>query len=213
MCNKLFHFIVFCSLTGLSIQDIQAKKKPIKTPEPKTIEWAESNATVNKFRNGDTLIFAASEAAWVQACSNKQAAYCIYENNDSIGRTIGYLYNWYAITDTRSLAPKGWKIPNEQDWKTFKNQIYNSDSTIVIDSPIGEIDEIYAKNGLTIQYGGDRSHTGEFKNLGSHMAWWSIDAPTYNSWTNHGFGGYSGVDTDENQGKCVGLYVRFIKDK
>ena len=65
MCNKLFHFIVFCFLTGLSIQDIQAKKKPIKTPEPKTIEWAESNATVIKFRNGDTLIFAASEAAWV----------------------------------------------------------------------------------------------------------------------------------------------------
>lgn len=196
-------------ILALNVTSTYAKKKPTI---PK-IEWANANASVIKFRNGDTILYANSTASWQQACANKQAAYCKYENNDSLGNTIGFLYNWYAISDPRILAPKGWRIPNELDWKTYETQINKtSDSMNQTDSNQWHQANIFDKKDLNFQYGGDRSHKGEFNNLGQHMAWWSIDAPTGNSWSAHGFGWYSGVDTDESNGKCVGLYVRFIRE-
>jgi uncharacterized protein (TIGR02145 family) len=35
--------------------------------------------------------------------------------SDYVG-TFGYLYNWYAVNDSRKLCPKGWHVPTDAEW-------------------------------------------------------------------------------------------------
>ena len=28
-------------------------------------------------------------------------------------------YNWYAVADSRSIAPAGWHVPDNDDWQTL----------------------------------------------------------------------------------------------
>lgn len=35
----------------------------------------------------------------------------------------GLLYNWYAATDARNIAPEGWRVPIETDFVTFENYL------------------------------------------------------------------------------------------
>jgi uncharacterized protein (TIGR02145 family) len=30
--------------------------------------------------------------------------------------TYGYLYNWYAVADSRKLCPTGWHVPSKDEW-------------------------------------------------------------------------------------------------
>jgi uncharacterized protein (TIGR02145 family) len=81
--------------------------------------WMNSNLSVTKFRNGDPIKEVKNEKEWEEAIKNKQPACCTYyfksHNLDKYGR----IYNWYAVSDPRLLAPKGWIIPTESDWKTM----------------------------------------------------------------------------------------------
>lgn len=70
-----------------------------------------------KYRNGDTLFHAQSVDQWIYASEKGIGAYC-YIDNDPLK---GILYNWYAVYDKRNIAPVGWKIPREKD---FRNLIY-----------------------------------------------------------------------------------------
>ncbi len=33
--------------------------------------------------------------------------------------TLGYLYNWYAVNDSRKLCPNGWHVPTDAEWTTM----------------------------------------------------------------------------------------------
>ena len=35
----------------------------------------------------------------------------------------GYLYNWYAVNDTRMIAPEGWHVPTDEDWKELEKYL------------------------------------------------------------------------------------------
>lgn len=35
----------------------------------------------------------------------------------------GILYNWYAVTDPRGIAPEEWQVPSVNDWKTLCNTL------------------------------------------------------------------------------------------
>lgn len=39
----------------------------------------------------------------------------------------GYLYNWYAATDVRNLAPAGWHVPSASEWETLKSYLGGQD--------------------------------------------------------------------------------------
>lgn len=42
-------------------------------------------------------------------------AYCAC--NALNAEDYGYLYNWYAVNDSRGLAPEGWHIPSDEEWQ------------------------------------------------------------------------------------------------
>ena len=81
--------------------------------------WTSKNLDVDRFRNGDPIPEAKSKEEWINAWKNKTAAFCYYNYDSKNGKVYGKLYNWYAVDDSRGLAPKGYSIPNDGDWKYF----------------------------------------------------------------------------------------------
>jgi len=86
-------------------------------------EWAPKNLNIRFFRNGDPIPQAQSFEEWEEAAENKTAAWCYYNNNELNGDIYGVLYNWYAVSDPRGLAPVGWKIPVLEDWERLTKHL------------------------------------------------------------------------------------------
>lgn len=78
--------------------------------------WMAENLNVEKFRNGDIIPQAKSREEWIKAGKEKKPAWCYYKNDSKNSLKLGKLYNWYAVSDARGLAPFGWHIPSEKEW-------------------------------------------------------------------------------------------------
>jgi uncharacterized protein (TIGR02145 family) len=85
--------------------------------------WMSENLNVDKFRNGDSIPQAKSEEEWKKAGESRQPAYCYYENDPANGAKYGKLYNWYAVMDPRGLAPKGWHVPSDAEWRLLTDYL------------------------------------------------------------------------------------------
>ncbi|MFM7309905.1 MAG: fibrobacter succinogenes major paralogous domain-containing protein [Flavobacteriales bacterium] len=82
--------------------------------------WFAENLTVSQFRNGDPIAYAKSAEEWVKYAEQQLPAYA-YCHFDSLNFShSGKLYNWYAVDDSRKLAPQGWRIPSESDWRMLE---------------------------------------------------------------------------------------------
>jgi uncharacterized protein (TIGR02145 family) len=88
-----------------------------------TQTWMTENLNVLTFRNGDPIPEAKTDEEWKRAGENKQTAWCYYENDPKNGSKYGKLYNWYAVNDSRGLAPASWHIPTNEEWTTLENQL------------------------------------------------------------------------------------------
>ncbi len=79
--------------------------------------WMAENLKVTKYRSGEAIPNVMDNSEWLYLNSG---AYCCYNNeNDNIG-THGLLYNWYVVNDSRKLAPEGWHLPSDEEWKTLE---------------------------------------------------------------------------------------------
>lgn len=86
-----------------------------------TQDWSTKNLDVSTFRNGDVIPEARSKEEWEAANASKQPAWCYYENDPINGLEFGKLYNWYAVSDPRGLAPAGWHVPTTLEWYELMN--------------------------------------------------------------------------------------------
>lgn len=82
-----------------------------------TQTWMKYNLNVSTFRNGDKIPEAKTKSEWRKASRQKKPVWCYYDNNSQTGNKSGKLYNWYAVSDPRGLAPEGWHIPIEKEWR------------------------------------------------------------------------------------------------
>lgn len=78
--------------------------------------WSTQNLDVTHFRNGDPLFEANTFEKWEQANIEGKPAWCYYNNDPANGRLFGKLYNFWAVSDKRGLAPEGWHIPTDAEW-------------------------------------------------------------------------------------------------
>lgn len=83
--------------------------------------WMTRNLNTSHFRNGDLIMEARTDEEWNEACQKRLPAWCYYDNNPAYASKYGKLYNWYAVNDTRGLAPIGWHIPHNKDWQVLLN--------------------------------------------------------------------------------------------
>lgn len=79
--------------------------------------WMKKNLDVSRYRNGDIIPQVTDSLQWANL---KTGAWCYYNNDSTRGKIYGKLYNWYAVNDARGLAPKGWHVPTDEEWKELE---------------------------------------------------------------------------------------------
>jgi uncharacterized protein (TIGR02145 family) len=122
----IFETIIPAKGTGASVRCLRGALNP---PDPGVIgtqEWMIRNLDTDTFRNGEPIPTAHTPAEWVEAATNRTPAWCYYMDNPENGTLYGRLYNWYAVTDPRGLAPSGWKVPDDMDWKELEAYLSES---------------------------------------------------------------------------------------
>ena len=80
--------------------------------------WMAENLRVSHYRNGDPVPEISDGWEWGIALSG---ACC--EGSSTWAGTCGKLYNFYAAIDSRHLAPAGWHIPADADWKILEGTV------------------------------------------------------------------------------------------
>lgn len=127
-------------------------------------------------------------------------AYCNYNNTTSTDTiaTYGRLYNWYAV-NTGKLAPEGWHIPTDEEWKQLEMYLGLSQSeaneTGPRDTVGGKLKEIGTthwnngnieatnETGFTALPGGCRQWDGSFDYIGSLGFWLcATEEDFYTTW-------------------------------
>ena len=93
------------------------------------------NLKTTHYRNGDAIANPTADSRWANLTTG---AYCNYNNSDSIAQKFGRLYNFYAVTDSRNIAPAGWHVPTSAEAVIFSNYIgvlYNHGSFGYLSGP------------------------------------------------------------------------------
>ena len=83
--------------------------------------WTTTNLKVTKYNDG-SVIGDSTNSTWGTAIigartENKENS--ALPSSPSVSGyvgTLGYLYNWYAATDSRKLCPDGWHVPTDAEW-------------------------------------------------------------------------------------------------
>jgi uncharacterized protein (TIGR02145 family) len=76
-------------------------------------EWFKENLKTSIYSNGDPILKINNLTDWN---STSNGAWVYYNNDSSNNNSIGKLYNYYSITESRNICPIGWHIPTQNDW-------------------------------------------------------------------------------------------------
>lgn len=199
--------IILMALTAFSCK--KEKSDPIKTELSGTFTdnrdgqlykwvkignqiWMAENLCASKYRNGDEIgtTTPADKSILTEINPKYQWAYEGLEAN--VKYYYGRLYTWHAVNDSRGLAPAGWHIPSDVEWKTLEMSLgmsqlaaddmeargTNEASKLAGNSGLWMLGELksntnFGTSGFDALPGGFRWPAGLFAYMGSEANWWS----------------------------------------
>lgn len=194
--------------------------------------WMAENLRTTKYRNGDNIQKVPVNATWEALTTG---AWCDYNNKEVYGIRFGHINNWFAVSDTRNIAPAGWHVASDADWTTLENYLIasggNWDGTTTGDkiaksiasfnywnssSTSGVMGNDPASNNLTgfsAYPAGYRLFNGNFMGLGINCQWWTSTEGSATSARDR----FLGLDAGGGLGRGAylkngGFYVRCVKD-
>ena len=175
--------------------------------------WTDKNLEVTTYRNGDPITFAANAAEWNAATNAGIGAWSYYNWDPANGAIYGKLYNWYAVNDSRILAPSGYHIPTKLEYTTLAT---NSGPALKSSTSEWGVNAGTNTTGFTGLPGGNNNiaQFNRFEDKGTSGWFWTSDADISDPTKAYfrllhrtaGFvdvGGYS---------KKYGMSVRLVKD-
>jgi len=150
--------------------------------------WLKENLKVTHYRNGDPV--PEGKIGKKAGPASTDGEWWNYNNSDSLGQIYGRLYNFYAISDSRILAPLGFRVASDSDWIALA-------ATIGPDSLVGgmlkEAGTLHwwtpntgatNSSGFTALPGGAyNSVTGIFSFLSYGASLWTSSVSTTNSYS------------------------------
>ena len=89
--------------------------------------WMAENLKVTHYRNGNAIPNITDNNEWNFRTTGAQ---CSYNNDENNVITYGRLYNSSAIKDSSGLAPEGWHIPTDEEWKQLEMYLGISQSEV-----------------------------------------------------------------------------------
>ena len=82
--------------------------------------WMAENLKTTRYRNGDAIGTTSPATLDISGESTPKYQWA-YAGDESHVATYGRLYTWYAVTDSRKLAPTGWHVPSAAEFRTLLN--------------------------------------------------------------------------------------------
>lgn len=181
-------------------------------------EWMIDNLEVTKYNDGTEIPLITNQTNWY---TNKEDAYCIYNNDIKNITKYGLLYNGYSVI-TNKLCPTNWHVPSKQEWEELIEYCGGSN---IAGGKLKEINYDYwaqpntgASNitGFIGVGGGLRTNDGNFYNLNKNGYWWTSTEVSNASYPMNHYVTLTYSNTNaymEGYYKQTGLSVRCIKDK
>ncbi len=205
---------------------------PTPTPTPATVTdvdgnvyqtvtigtqvWLKQNLKVKHYRNGDSIPNILNATTWSTCVTG---ACCDFENIPTYSTTFGKLYNWYAVNDSRKIAPVGWHVSTDAEWTTLKTFLGGDAVSAGKLKEVGIVHwftpNVGASNssGFTALPGGYRMADGAFDGSSWTKAglWWTSTVNASEAW-------YYGIYYDStnlgraDEQKGLAYSVRCVKD-
>lgn len=195
--------------------------------------WMTENLKVKRYRDSTLIQQITSDSIWSQDIAGGYSPYGNYNNTDNY-LVYGFLYNWYALNNSAGIAPAGWHIPTDEEWKTLERELGMSASEannsgwrgsdegdqMKIEAPQGwtQYGNVWGTNesGFTARAGSCRLFDGRTGDPGLFATgfWWS--ASTYTGTNSEAW--YRYLDYKNSNifrstcSKNYGFSVRCVKD-
>ena len=189
------------------------------TAAPGTQSWMNENSLVAHSSSGDAIPLVTDDAAWSALASG---AYCYYNNDGNNADIYGCLYNWYALTDSREIAPLDWRVPTDADWQTLINFV---GGRTVAGGALKEVGTAHWASpntgatdavGFAALPGGYRLIQGDYRNIGNVALLWSSTEDNSSpglAWAWYqGLYNTSAVTNRMSDSKKIGMSVRCVRD-
>lgn len=165
--NIVIIFLCFTIATGCRKEEIKQKKtnetgtvtdisgKVYKTVKIGNAWWMAENLAVKVYNDSTPIIevnLSDNDTVW----ANKTVG--AYSNVEDNSLRFGLNYNWYALANPKKIAPVGWHIPSDQEWKDLERELGMSSTEVDKTSWRGtnERDKLIEKK--SIAWGGDENN-------------------------------------------------------
>jgi uncharacterized protein (TIGR02145 family) len=135
--------------------------------------WLVENLKVTRYRNGDQIALVTGNPEWLDQSSG---AFCWYNNDPSYTPVYGALYNWYAVTDSRGIAPAGWHIPTHEEWNTLTDYLGDNLTGGKMKDTLNWMPpnlNTTNSSGFTALPGGYRASNADFQRMGTLAFFWT----------------------------------------
>lgn len=164
--------------------------------------WMKENLKTTHYSDGTEIPLVESSNEWGNL-TQKDKAYCFYDNNSANANTYGALYTWTAAMNGASssgsnpsfvqgVCPTGWHLPSDTEWRELwmalgmtEAEAYNE---LVLGTNEGselsgnaslwndgklENDPEFGTSGFLALPGGNRIYNGQFDHLMEIGYWWT----------------------------------------
>ena len=180
--------------------------------------WLKENLKVTKFSNGDLIPNVSDNAAWSALMTG---GYCWYNNEIENKSTYGALYNWYAVDDSRLIAPAGWHVATDADFTVLTSYLGGESTAgnklkeVGLNHWLSPNNFATNESGFTALPGGLRSYSdGTFRNSGSNGYYWSTtQSDSIRAWDRELFYDQVNCFRYDFDSKHYGFSVRCVRDE
>lgn len=176
--------------------------------------WMAENLKVTHYRDGNSIPLV-TDGSWDGLTVG---AYCEYYNDADKAEAYGRLYNWYAVDDSRNIAPEGWHVPSDADWQILIDYLGGDAVAGGKLKEAGSVHWLSPNTGATNASGfmalpvGFRLALGLYLGITAETAFWSSTENNYSeAWSRDLTYNYEDVN-HFNFPKSYGLSIRCVKD-
>ena len=179
--------------------------------------WTAENLKTTRYRNGELITNVTDKDLWGTIT---YSAFCHVMNDVNLSAVYGCWYNFYAVSDSRNLAPIGWHIASDDEWTTLISGLGNSKLAgaklketgnthwvSTNDASTNEVGFSAIPGGFRVSYPGFYTST-----YGQEAYWWTstetTNGATYRELMMQSTSNYKSIDTD----KKYGMGVRLVHD-
>ena len=186
--------------------------------------WMAENLRVTKFSDGQLISFIdenANDTVWSEATTPSYSAI----NNGQ----FGLLYNYAVVESSLNIAPEGWHVATDEDWKALEREVgmsQNESNALGWRGTI-EAELLTAKNSsgwpegevlfgsdayqFNSKPGGCRVFNGELNLQGNTAFWWTATTDGNEAWYRYIDAGQTRIFRQHTY-KGYGMSIRCVKN-